>query len=356
MKYIPGLNGLRAIAVFLVIFYHWGLPPIPGIIILKYILPDGKFGVNLFFVLSGLLITSILLIEKNKGEQEINSNKKIIINFYIRRFLRIFPIYYLTLFILFFCNLPEFKNYLPYYLSYTDNFRIYFSKSWDWFSHSWSLSVEEQFYLLWPFIIIYIRKDFLFLGLILFTLSGPAFSIFQTKILNNGFNEYILTPTCFDSFGIGALLAYYYTVNKLQVIKKWIKILLPFSILLFFYWKLAPTGGHFQYFRRFFESIIACGLILFCLSKSFTYLRNKILENKIISRLGIISYGIYLFHYPIPFLYNRAKERFHFLGLNKYLSLDYFIMLSILLLLAFFSYYFVEKPILNLKKNFKYKI
>ena len=167
-------------------------------------------------------------------------------------------------------------------------------------------------------------------------------------------NTFVLTPSCFDAFGIGALLAYCYTKNEMGLIKKWIKILLPISLLLFIYWKIAPTGGHFQYFKRFFESIIACGLILFCISNSYNNLRNKLLENKVMYQLGLVSYGIYLFHYPIPYFYLKAKQNLH-ISFGKYdLTIDYLIMLTLLLSIAFLSYYFIEKPILNLKKRFNY--
>jgi peptidoglycan/LPS O-acetylase OafA/YrhL len=353
MKYIPGLNGLRAIAVFFVIFYHWGFPPLPGISIVNNILPNGKFGVELFFVISGFLISSILLIEKENHLENPNHNRKLIVNFYIRRSLRIFPVYYLTLFVLYFCNLPQFKENLPFYLTYTENFNVYFKGSWDWFAHSWSLSVEEQFYLIWPFVIIFTKKSWLLPALILFTFSGTAFSIFQTKFINQGFNEFVLTPTCFDAFGTGALLAYFYTENKMQLVKKWLRILLPVAVILFFYWKFAPHRGHFQYFRRFFDSIISCGLITICLTGPFTFIQTKVLENKVMYQLGKVSYGIYLFHYPLPFLYTQARH-IHYRIDRNYSLTDYTLMMLILLSLAFFSYYLVEKPILNFKTKFQY--
>lgn len=161
-------------------------------------------------------------------------------------------------------------------------------------------------------------------------------------------------PSCFDAFGIGALLAFCYINRQLDLLKKWIKILLPFSILLYIYWKLAPTGGHFQYFKRFFDSIIGCGLILFCLSNSYTSFRNKILENTVMKQLGIVSYGIYLLHYPIPYFYGNAKQYFHISFGSYNWAMDYLLMFIILFTLAFASYYLFEKPILSLKKKFEY--
>ena len=187
-----------------------------------------------------------------------------------------------------------------------------------------------------------------------FILLGPAFSIFQTVFLKPRLNTFVLPPSCFDAFAIGALIAYYYTKNEMKTIKKWVKILLPFSMLLFIYWKLAPSGGHFQYFKRSSESIIASGLILFCISNSYTQLKNKLLENRLMYQLGTVSYGIYLFHYSLPYFYPIAKQNLH-ISFGKYdLTIDYLIMLTLLLALAFLSYYFIEKPILNLKKRFNY--
>lgn len=353
MKYIPGLNGLRAIAVLLVIFFHWDFPPSIITPFLKKIIPDGVFGVNLFFVLSGFLISAILLIEKEKSAAIPNYRMKIIPNFYIRRSLRIFPIYYFTLIILYFTSLPDFHKNFIYYLTYTENFNVFLKGSWDSFSHTWSLAVEEQFYLIWPFIIIFTNKNRLKYVFFLFILLGPAFSIFQTVFLKPSLNSFILPPSCFDAFAIGALIAYYYTKNEMKTINKWIKILLPFSVLSFFYWKLVPSGGHFQYFKRPAESIIASGLILFCLSNRYAKLRDTLLENKLMYQLGLVSYGIYLYHYAIPFFYPFLKPLLA-ISFGKYnAAIDYLLMLLILLALANASYYLIEKPLLSFKKRFK---
>lgn len=352
MKYIPGLNGIRAIAALIVVVFHWTLPVLDQSIFLRYILPNGNFGVNIFFVLSGFLITAILLIEKEKAIAQSSGYKKIFKHFYIRRVLRIFPVYYVALVILYYSGLPEFKGNFIYYLSYTENFHVWITQYWDSFCHTWSLAVEEQFYLIWPVVILYTRKSRIVPVLIAFIIAGPTFSLLQSLVLKNNF--YVLMPSCFDAFGIGALLAFCYINRQLDLLKKWIKILLPFSILLYIYWKLAPTGGHFQYFKRFFDSIIGCGLILFCLSNSYTSFRNKILENTVMKQLGIVSYGIYLLHYPIPYFYGNAKQYFHISFGSYNWAMDYLLMFIILFTLAFASYYLFEKPILSLKKKFEY--
>ena len=147
MKYIPGLNGLRALAVFIVILYHWTQNQVTTHPFLNNFIINGNLGVTIFFVISGFLISTILLLEKAKLEEGIINRKKIMTSFYVRRFLRIFPIYYLTLFLLSFSDLPGFKQNLIYYLTYTENFNIILHNSFDSFTHTWSLAVEEQFYL-----------------------------------------------------------------------------------------------------------------------------------------------------------------------------------------------------------------
>src|SRR5262245_16358318 len=153
-SHYPGLDGLRGIAILLVILYHnFGFIPF-----LNY----GWLGVDLFFVLSGFLITEILL----KTRTTTNYFK----NFYTRRVLRIFPLYYLCL-ILVIVIFPLIKNF-PYDLSfyrenqvwfwfYLQNWMLIF-KQWNdsaiLLNHFWSLAVEEQFYIVWPLLVLLIRK------------------------------------------------------------------------------------------------------------------------------------------------------------------------------------------------------
>ena len=352
MKYIPGLNGLRALAVVFVIITHWA-PEIDKQLFIFRILPDGRFGVNLFFVLSGFLISSILFLEKKKLS-EFNTKSKIIVNFYIRRFLRIFPVYYLTLAVIFTFNIPEFNKDLIYYLTYTTNFNSYIRKISGFFGHAWSLAVEEQFYLIWPFIIMFLSRKHILKMLFIFILIGPVSCFIQTFFFKNSYNSYILTPECFDSLGLGGLLAYYYSEGDLSEIKKWVKILLPFSILLFYYWRFAPDGGHIQYLRRTFESIIAVGAVLFCLSNRWTRWRDILLENKLLRQIGMVSYGIYLFHYTLPIFYLSLKSQVGLPHDTYYTLPDYAVLTFILLAMAFLSYYLLERPILSLKTRFKY--
>jgi len=147
MKYIPALDGVRALAILLVLVYHW-FPEGQGI----NVMPNGPIGVTLFFVLSGYLISNILMEQQTLGTF-IRSFK----NFVVRRALRIFPIYFLVLIGLLVLKrfsivlTSDFYEHPVYYWSYLVNYWIELHGNWaDALSPYWSLAVEEQFYLLWP--------------------------------------------------------------------------------------------------------------------------------------------------------------------------------------------------------------
>lgn len=165
-NYIKSLDGIRAIAILLVMAFHFG------------IIRFGWMGVQLFFVLSGFLISSILLKEKEKPASLPQRLKK----FWIRRSLRIFPLYYiyLTVFViicLFTAFPPGYFHDLPYLYSYTFNLtRI--TNSWHEspvYTHFWSLCVEEQFYLFFPFVIFLLSRSSLRALLVAVLIAGPVF-------------------------------------------------------------------------------------------------------------------------------------------------------------------------------------
>ncbi|MGY0038929.1 acyltransferase family protein [Pedobacter sp. NJ-S-72] len=141
-KYFSGFNGLRAIAVLLVVLIFHGKIIFPGMY-------NGWIGVDLFFVISGFLITNILV--KQKGTTNFFSN------FYLRRSIRIFPLYYIVLLvamlILYLIKRDQLTD-LSYYFFYVQNIRAISTEKYiSLLAHTWSLCIEEQFYLVWPVIV-----------------------------------------------------------------------------------------------------------------------------------------------------------------------------------------------------------
>ncbi|MFN7977685.1 MAG: acyltransferase family protein [Vicinamibacterales bacterium] len=160
--YAPQLDGLRAVAVAAVAYSHW-LPS------WQFGVPFGA-GVHLFFVLSGFLITRILI-----GLREAPSRPAAIGRFFARRALRLFPAFYTVLACAWIADVPLARATWTWHASYLSNVYIAGLAAWQGhFSHFWSLAVEEQFYLLWPWIVVWMPTRALAPALVITTLAGPA--------------------------------------------------------------------------------------------------------------------------------------------------------------------------------------
>jgi peptidoglycan/LPS O-acetylase OafA/YrhL len=168
LKYMPQLDGLRAIAVAMVVVRHYYLVTE---------IDTAIYGVRLFFVLSGFLITGILLASREALQMGlVPSRAHALRQFYIRRTLRIFPLYYLVVGVGLIVGVPEALEFAPWLLTYTLNWRIA-AQGWymEHYAHLWSLAVEEQFYLLWPWVILLVRNNWVLPSAIIMTLVGPLY-------------------------------------------------------------------------------------------------------------------------------------------------------------------------------------
>lgn len=201
IKYISGLNGIRAIAVFLVILSH----RFPSDHFVNSF-PIGSYGVNIFFVLSGFLISRSLFFNINVDKAVALPNITIIKNFFIRRCLLIFLIYYLLLLFMFLTGGiigNQFKSNFLWYAFYGVNYLNYSENRWfGSLAHFWSLSVEEQFYIFWPLLLLFIFSNRIFLLICLLIIIGTCYPFFFDGMVD------VLTLSCVNAFGIGALLAY----------------------------------------------------------------------------------------------------------------------------------------------------
>ncbi len=204
LKYMKQLDGLRAMAVLAVLWTHY-LPEEFWLFGIYW----GGYGVRLFFVLSGFLITGILL----KSRQYIIQGKQCslfaIRQFYIRRFLRIFPLYYAILALAVLIAMPQVKEAIVWHISYLSN--VYFALQGRFYGsagHLWSLAVEEQFYLLWPWVILFLPRRWLLPTIIIFIGIAPLFRFTSTVVGVNLVAIWVLTPGACDALCLGALLAY----------------------------------------------------------------------------------------------------------------------------------------------------
>lgn len=349
-KKLPSINGLRALSVSLVILGHLSFHRILFLPIDAYpkllrpliiLITDGHLGVNIFFVISGFLITYILLKEKEQ-------NKSISLkNFYIRRALRIFPAYYLLLLVYFIVEQLGYINFSSASWLTSLTYTKYFNWRLDWLSaHFWSLSVEEHFYLLWP----------LLLGLGLRQGKRSAFAMIAIVVIFRITNiiypiSWINHHTLFlrmDALAIGCLFAIYQKQILLLITPFW-KWILPFCIMFLIGIRYVPImlskiNMGFVYIplgegTLNLPTYIVIGILLFYSVYGPRKIWFKFLNLKALNYIGILSYGIYLWQ---QFFINGGKEWVHQFPQNIFL----------LLLVATLSYYLIERPFLKLKNKF----
>lgn len=344
MKYYPKLNGIRGIAIMLVLIQHFGWFSSNKTLF-------GYYGVDLFFVLSAFLITFILLNTKD------NLGKSLRI-FYGRRFLRIFPIYYFLVFFLYLIADPNVHEHFISLLTYTFNYGLTLNnpKISD-ISHLWSLSVEEQFYIFWPFLILPLRNNqrmlLIIIGLLVFlSFLQLAFNLFRLEKFN-----YVGTFPRTYSLGIGALGSLILKRGKLDFLKSiWIDIGIVSIVVLTFFLK------------PWIAALLLPGLSLLLILKScssFKFFKpiEFLLNNNFIQKIGIVSYGIYVFHKPLAFYvfdpisqYLLHSINFSNLGYFGKIQYNWYIIPIIFypilsFLFAQLSFKFFEKPFLRLKRK-----
>ncbi|HEY0009845.1 MAG TPA: acyltransferase, partial [Tepidisphaeraceae bacterium] len=202
LPHLPQLDGVRAIAVLLVIWQHFvpASAAVPGG-------PSwGAIGVGLFFTLSGFLITRILLNGRVKIEAGSTSLGRMLKQFYVRRFLRIFPLYYGVLGVLTLFNVDHIRERIWWHLAYLTNIRFaYYPRGAEIERHLWSLSVEEQFYIFWPLMILLAPRKLLLPVMILAVAAAPVFR-YYTYAPGFMVHEWMMF-SCLDLLGMGAILA-----------------------------------------------------------------------------------------------------------------------------------------------------
>lgn len=351
--YFPLLDGVRAIAIILVIVYHWIIDEN-----LRRTLPAGPIGVTIFFVLSGFLITRILL---KQHEDSTKGGIRKYFTFFMRRVIRIFPIYYVLLIGLILLNFYQISIETDlysrpiYYFTFFYNHLLESTKNWnDYLSPLWSIAVEEQFYVFWAGLILFLPKRFLntyFFAT--FIVLGPLFR-WWLLVKNGGIGVYM--PTCIDCFAYGGLLAYLLQNNQEQLAKylKLIRVFAPISLVLVFALSFLgfDEGVYYSIFFRTHVSIVSVALIYEAIAQN-KYLVNKILSWQPLKYIGKISYSLYLFHMAIPLIILLVLNRLNF-NMNLINEFKEPFALFFLLVASSISWILIEKPFMSLKRYFKY--
>ena len=373
-NYFENLDAIRYIAAMMVFFSHtigyFVSPSIKDHVYLQKFLNvfmNGDTGVSVFFVLSGFLITYLLIVEK-KTFGKIHLGK-----FYLRRFFRIWPLYYLVIFFSFFIypvtktilNLEgTLDSNLLYHLVFLSNFDVIHLHNFGLDGElsqdiTWSVSVEEQFYLFWPLLFLLPRKFWGFLISVVIAYS----LFFHFQHVNNIILLHFHTFSAIGKLGIGAFTAYLIMIfpkiksffEKTNTYSHFFLIFLIFSVL-FFQDELFSTS----FTKPFFSFVTSILFSLFIASQALTKNESKLNLSKLktFTNLGKITYGIYLLH-PIAttitiVFFNRILKIKH--DENLMLALiSTFIMYLLTILFAKFSYKYYESYFLKIKSTFVQK-
>jgi peptidoglycan/LPS O-acetylase OafA/YrhL len=356
-SYMPQLDALRVVAVAAVLVHHFmdleALPWVLGQV------NWGILGVRLFFVLSGFLITGILMRARKVCDESGRGYRVALRQFYARRILRIFPLYYFVIAVTLALNVGPVREILVWLVTYTSN--IYVAARGEWihaFSHFWSLAVEEQFYLVWPLVVLFAPRKYLVPASLLLIVTGPAYRWYA---VSHGFSTQALrcfTLTALDTLGAGALLAMAVNSNVPRAtVRAWLnRVVLPAGIagvLLFEFLLISGTG----------RVIGTVGLDL-ALSMIFAWLIGSaaagfrgpigsLLEWKPLVFTGRVTYGIYVYHFFLPVVYASVLPVFGWTAPRPGL-LNLTISTLVSVGAASLSWIVLERPINNLKRHFDY--
>jgi len=355
-KHIPELDGVRGIAILLVMVYHFGTSTKPGGV-LGEVLGLGWIGVDLFFVLSGFLITGILL--DSKGSSHYFSY------FYIRRVLRIFPLYYLTVLLFFNLILPVAHrfNQLAYisasqqiwYLLYLVNWYGGLGHSIVPFGHFWSLCIEEQFYLVWPVLIaVSSRRIFLWICVTLVVLS-PVLRFTLSHNPPSPLFLYFVTPFRMEPIALGALIAILWRQDRMSpfagITMTWVWI--PAAAILvslcLYSQTTVPVGTYMVRFGYTCIDLAFASLVFFVVQAARSGNPVALLRNPLLMNFGKYSYAMYVFHAPIS---QYIPKILHFGPRLVRVGLALGIGITVTYFLALLSWRTIESPFLRLKSRF----
>ena len=369
--FIPALDGLRGIAITLVMLHHFTyIRPTAGIDgLIGSVLFFCWTGVDLFFVLSGFLITGILL--------DTRGSERYFTTFYARRTLRIFPLYYLVLFLAFFV-LPQFPAehtmllgqdgpvslppQWPYWL-YLTNFSIA-DGGWvhGWVDVAWSLAIEEQFYLVWPLLIWLCPPRLVAPLCAIILVAQPVARVYARAIDMPTLSIYVLPWFRLDGFALGALLAFAQRRGLLPLLDRWVPVVIIVGVAGII--GCTIMGGHTWWWNRWMQqygysliAIVGGAMLVSAISRPADSLWPRMLSAGWLRAFGKYSYAMYLIHPPVMRAvreYVLNPQQYEAIAPWNAQMLFYGAATVPTFALAWLSWRLFEAPILRLKTRFPY--
>ena len=348
----PALDGIRGLAAFFVLISHY-MPQNK----FWWTMQWGKIGVVVFFILSGYLIVGILLSGRTKIEHG-HAMKSIWTEFYQKRALRIFPLYFGVL--LFFCLIGNSNTIQTFWwhATFTSNFgHALFKLDFDNFSHFWSICIEEQFYLVIPLLVLLFnkRKSFnilfgLFIACTIFKISYALTDLDQSVLAR-------IPISNVEGISFGALIAYSFHSKEAESILKFIiRWLAPCACIIFMamniYRFIVGVPAYYTFFNIAIADLVIVGtfgpLVAAVAYRSLNTTAWNFLASKPLTYLGTISYGVYVYHYAILLFLPSLLDS---LGIQDMTMTAFFAKCAIAISLAAISWHCFEKQILKLKSR-----
>lgn len=366
MKHLAPLDGIREMAIISVMLYHFSQPIqhmsglSGGAELFARMLEGLWVGVDFFFVMSGFLITSILL--KTRGDQAYFKN------FYVRRLLRIFPLFYAVLLVMLVIGpalsgkvdamTQSMQDNAFWFWTYLINWRIAYEGNFNAFGggYMWSLAVEEQFYMLWPLVVYYGYRH-------LFTVSVAllaGLTLVKLALAYSGVpgaSLYTMTLTHMDGLLIGSAAAAWYANRDIQapfpLMSK--ALLLPAVVVIVAVMGLESGWIFYKTSTNLaigLMSLLMCALMIAVLRCSEDHIMTKMFTLKPVMFCGKLCYGLYLLHQPVGVVVSDLFVAQIQQSPVLWTIITLLISTSLSLLVAWVSFHLFEKQFLKLKRFF----
>lgn len=370
--YFPNLDALRALACLAVFVTHtfgylnnrehvstvesW---------IHKHLIQDaGSMGVSLFFVLSGYLITYLLLQEKE------STGKIKLLYFYMKRILRIWPMFYVVLVAGFVVipmisgslSLEPIKEHLPWFITFTNNFDLLITDFSGINNNSlgvlWSVAVEEQFYLFWPLIIMFTnRKNFPFVASALILISAIYRHTHSTSVDHLSF----CTFSVMGDLAVGGILAYFGYYSKTfrtffsEMKSQWRVVAYVILGFIIANHSSLLTASHFAALGRI--ALTLCFAFIIADQCFSGHVRSGLSRIPGLNKMGVISYGFYCLHVFSIIIFQKLNAVLGYTKISTAIFYSEFVGAFILsFMVSFLSYRYFESKFLKLKPKFQYQI
>ncbi|MEP6732346.1 MAG: acyltransferase [bacterium] len=335
------LDSLRALSVICVVFVHTRTR--------GNLLGDlAPLAVALFFVLSGFLITGILLDARARAEAEGAGRGGVLRSFYLRRFLRIFPLYYAVLLVAVLLGEPVTRHYIAELATYRTNFLLArLGNNLAPITPLWSLAVEEHFYVFWPLIALFASRRGLWISMIVM-IAGSVVAR-AVLILNHASHQAIANQTyaALDAIALGCVLAVLWRETTVEGRRPWIfrAMLVGLVAELFRVALFVFPVSHGLAIRQLLNTLPFAMVCVWLVDLAAQDRLANWLRNRWLARLGLVSYAVYVMH----------RYVMHFLGFDRERGWGVFaLVLAATIVLATLSWHFFEGPINRLKRFFPY--